>query len=204
MRPSSRGIWLHCGGSDDYWVVHGTTNAQINTSLHHHLPALRSPSDRDDADRCMRWFLSLQGMRSDAEAQAWVIAACFAPMARCHARQSSRNVPASAERRAVASNMMSDRQRCEQQDWAADWLTLAALWGLPTVAMLLALLLDPIWRAVVWIAMLASMGAACVINACRCGRTHCRYTGLSQRQRRHQPAHSRTDNHCPHPVVLPK
>ena len=28
--------------------------------------------------------------------------------------------------------------------------------------------------------------------------------GLSQRQRRHQPAHSRTDNHCPHPVVLPK
>ena len=106
-----------------------------------------------------------------------MIAACFALMARCHARQSSRNVPASAERRAVASNMMSDRQRCEQQDWAADWLTLAALWGLPTVAMLLALLLDPIWRAVVWIAMLAWMGAACVTNARRCGRTHCRYTG---------------------------
>ena len=87
-------------------------------------------------------------------------------------------MPASAERRAVASSMMSDRQRCEQRDFAADWLTLVALWGLPTVAMLLALLLDPKWRAVVWIAMLASMGAACVINACRCGRTHCRYTGL--------------------------
>ena len=43
--------------------------------------------------------------------------------------------------------------------------------------MLLALLLDPIWRAVVWIAMLAWMGAACVTNARRCGRTHCRYTG---------------------------
>src|SRR5215831_18054176 len=98
-------------------------------------------------------------------------------MARCHALQSSRNAPASAERRAVASSMMSDRQRCEQQDWAANWLALAALWGLPTVAMLLALLRDPIWRAVVWIAMLASMGAACVINARRCGRTHCRYTG---------------------------
>jgi len=106
-----------------------------------------------------------------------VIAACFAPMARYHARQSSRNVLALAERHAVASSMMSDRQRCEQQDWAANWLALAALWGLPTVAMLLALLLDPIWRAVVWIAMLTSMGAACVINARRCGRTHCRYTG---------------------------
>ena len=32
----------------------------------------------------------------------------------------------------------------------------------------------------------------------------CEDAGLSQRQRRHQPAHSRTDNHCPHPVVLPK
>ena len=45
-----------------------------------------------------------------------MIAACFAPMARCHARQSSRNAPALAERRAVASSMMSDRRRCEQQD----------------------------------------------------------------------------------------
>jgi hypothetical protein len=53
--------------------------------------------------------------------------------------------------------MMSDRQRCEQRDFAADWLTLVALWGLPTVAMLLALLLDPKWRAVVWIAMLCSL-----------------------------------------------
>jgi hypothetical protein len=43
--------------------------------------------------------------------------------------------------------------------------------------MLLALMLDPIWRAVVWIAMLAWLGAACVTNARRCGRTHCRYTG---------------------------
>ena len=73
--------------------------------------------------------------------------------------------------------MTSDRQHCEQQDWASDWLTLGAVWGLPTVAMLLALPLIPIWRAVVWITMLAWMGAAYVINARRCGRTHCRYTG---------------------------
>jgi hypothetical protein len=43
--------------------------------------------------------------------------------------------------------------------------------------MLLALPLNPIWRAVVWVTMLAWMGAACVMNARRCGRTHCRYTG---------------------------
>jgi len=73
--------------------------------------------------------------------------------------------------------MTNDRQHCEQRDWAGEWSTLGAVWGLPTVAMLLALLLGPIWRAVVWIAMLAWMGAACVTNARRCGRTHRRYTG---------------------------
>ena len=43
--------------------------------------------------------------------------------------------------------------------------------------MLLALLLEPGARAVVWTAMLAWMGWACLQNARRCGRTHCRYTG---------------------------
>ena len=43
--------------------------------------------------------------------------------------------------------------------------------------MLLALLLEPGLRALVWIAMLVWMGLACLANARRCGRTHCRYTG---------------------------
>lgn len=43
--------------------------------------------------------------------------------------------------------------------------------------MLVALILEPRPRAVVWIAMLAWMGLACVANARRCGRTHCRFTG---------------------------
>ena len=77
----------------------------------------------------------------------------------------------------MASRITYDRQHCEQRDWVGDWLTLGAVWGLPTAVMLLALLLDPKWRAVVWVAMLAWMGAACVINARRCGRMHCRYTG---------------------------
>ena len=32
-------------------------------------------------------------------------------------------------------------------------------------------------RAAIWIVSLAWMGVACIINAQRCGRTHCRYTG---------------------------
>jgi hypothetical protein len=43
--------------------------------------------------------------------------------------------------------------------------------------MLLALLLEPTMRGIVWIAMLLWMGAACLVNARRCDRTHCRYTG---------------------------
>ena len=77
----------------------------------------------------------------------------------------------------MRSSMTNDRQACGQHDWAGARLTLAVVWGLPSVAMLLALLLEPLLRAAVWITMLAWMGAACMTNARRCGRTHCRYTG---------------------------
>jgi hypothetical protein len=65
----------------------------------------------------------------------------------------------------------------KQLDWAANRLTLAAAWGLPAGIMLLAMLLPPAQRAAVWIVMLWWMGVACLVNARRCGRTHCRYTG---------------------------
>ncbi|WP_211596703.1 hypothetical protein [Phreatobacter stygius] len=63
------------------------------------------------------------------------------------------------------------------KDWASDWRTLAGLWGIPGAAMLAAGWLEPLPRAVIWTVMLIWMGAACVINARRCGRTHCRLTG---------------------------
>lgn len=74
----------------------------------------------------------------------------------------------------AADPAMSD---CAKVDWAGSRLALAAVWGVPAAAMLLALLLEPGLRAAVWIAMLVWMGVACVANARRCGRTHCHYTG---------------------------
>ena len=65
----------------------------------------------------------------------------------------------------------------KQLDWAANRLTQAAAWVLPAGTMLLAMLLPTTPRAAVWIAMLWWMGVACLANARRCGRTHCRYTG---------------------------
>lgn len=63
------------------------------------------------------------------------------------------------------------------RDWTARAGSLALAWGLPIAAMLTAIALDPLIKTVVWIAALAWMGVACLLNARRCGRTHCYYTG---------------------------
>lgn len=75
---------------------------------------------------------------------------------------------------------MADGSGCSDpraRDWASDGRAPAGLWGAPAVAMLAALALEPTWRAAVWSAMLSGMGVACLLNARRCGRTHCRVTG---------------------------
>ena len=64
-----------------------------------------------------------------------------------------------------------------EKDWAGNWISLAGLWGLPAAAMLIGALLDPLPRAIIWSAALVWMGGACIANARRCGRTHCRFTG---------------------------
>ena len=48
---------------------------------------------------------------------------------------------------------------------------------LPKGAIVVALLASVPVRAAIWIAALIWMGTACILNAHRCGRTHCRYTG---------------------------
>jgi hypothetical protein len=48
---------------------------------------------------------------------------------------------------------------------------------MPHAAMLAALFLPVSIRAVVWTVALVWMGTACLLNARRCNRTHCRYTG---------------------------
>jgi hypothetical protein len=99
---------------------------------------------------------------------------CFAVMGRWPVHQSRRSAPASKDDHAAAEPAIAD---CAKLDWASDRFTLAGLWGVPATVMLFALLLEPAPRAVVWVAMLTWMGCARILNARRCGRTHCRYTG---------------------------
>lgn len=63
------------------------------------------------------------------------------------------------------------------EDWAGNWRSLAGLWGIPAIAMLIATMMNPSPRAIIWSAALVWMGGACIANARRCGRTHCRFTG---------------------------
>lgn len=64
-----------------------------------------------------------------------------------------------------------------KNDWSASFQTYLAAWGISSIILLAAILLPVGQRAVVWTAVLVWMGTGCLLNARRCGRTHCRYTG---------------------------
>jgi hypothetical protein len=64
---------------------------------------------------------------------------------------------------------------------ARDWLGSVHIsllaWWMPKAAILAGLLVPISVRALIWIIALIWMGTACILNARRCNRTHCRYTG---------------------------
>lgn len=72
---------------------------------------------------------------------------------------------------------MQTRPAVAKRDWVGNWRSFCLFWGLPGAAMVLAGLLDSLTRAVIWTAALLWMGGACLANARRCSRTHCRFTG---------------------------
>ena len=63
------------------------------------------------------------------------------------------------------------------RDWLRSPRTNLLAWWIPKIAILAALFVPVPVRAAIWVAALVWMGTACVLNAKRCGRTHCRYTG---------------------------
>jgi hypothetical protein len=63
------------------------------------------------------------------------------------------------------------------RDWLRSPRTNLVAWWVPQATIVLGLLVPVPVRAVIWTVALLWMGTACVLNARRCGRTHCRYTG---------------------------
>ena len=72
---------------------------------------------------------------------------------------------------------MSNTTKTENDDLLNNYQTFLLHWGLPIAAMVFAILLSHPMKTIVWVVALVWMGVACLINARRCGRTHCYYTG---------------------------
>ena len=62
-------------------------------------------------------------------------------------------------------------------DWLGNVYTNLFAWWLPKGAIVAALFAAVPLRAAIWTVALLWMGGACILNAKRCGRVHCRYTG---------------------------
>jgi|SRR5580704_3028203 hypothetical protein len=62
-------------------------------------------------------------------------------------------------------------------DWLGNLHTSLLAWWMPKAAIVGGLFVAASVRAVIWIIALIWMGMACILNARRCNRTHCRYTG---------------------------
>ena len=72
---------------------------------------------------------------------------------------------------------MSEASLPAKNDWVGNYRSYALAWGLPTAALIAAIWIAPPAKTLIWTAALVWMGAACLGNARRCGRTHCFYTG---------------------------
>ena len=64
-----------------------------------------------------------------------------------------------------------------EKDWIGSARTNLVAWWIPHGVILAGLFLPVPVRTVTWIIALAWMGMACFLNARRCGRTHCWFTG---------------------------
>ena len=65
----------------------------------------------------------------------------------------------------------------DSKDWLRSPHTALVAWWIPQSAIIVSLFVPPLLRTVIWSVALIWMGTACILNATRCGRTHCRYTG---------------------------
>ena len=63
------------------------------------------------------------------------------------------------------------------RDWVRSPRANVLAWWIPQAAIVTGLFIPVPGRTMIWVIALVWMGAACILNARRCGRTHCRFTG---------------------------
>ena len=72
---------------------------------------------------------------------------------------------------------MTERRAVSRKDWAGNIQAYALAWGAPSLAIVASSFAGVATRTAVWSIALVWMGTACLMNAQRCGRLHCRFTG---------------------------
>ena len=72
---------------------------------------------------------------------------------------------------------MSTETDVSTRDWLRSPRASLLAWWVPYAAIVAGLFTPVPVRAAIWTIALVWMGVACILNARRCGRTHCRYTG---------------------------
>lgn len=92
-------------------------------------------------------------------------------------RRSLGVLPMSGQLRADGARCRSEARSSRSKDLASGLVTYGIVWGVPIAAIAAALFLDVYWRMIIWTGALLWMGLACILNARRCGRTHCKFTG---------------------------
>ena len=77
----------------------------------------------------------------------------------------------------VLRGAITDDVGQSSHDWLQQPRTNLLAWWIPQAAIVAGLFAPVAAPAAIWIIALIWMGTACILNAKRCGRTHCRYTG---------------------------
>ena len=65
----------------------------------------------------------------------------------------------------------------QQRDVLCSGTKMFLFWCLPAFAFALGFFVSPALRTVLWTLSLGFMGILCLVNASRCGRIHCYFTG---------------------------
>ena len=100
-------------------------------------------------------------------------------MVRYHAHQYKTTAPAKPAQLTVVGGkgIMADGTIQASRDWLGSTRANLLAWWIPQVTIFAALLVPVGARTAISITALAWMGVACIFNAQRCARTHCRFTG---------------------------
>jgi hypothetical protein len=69
------------------------------------------------------------------------------------------------------------QEDARSRDWLSNYRSYSIAWCLPLALFPIGLLANLPLRTALWAGALTWMGGACLINAQRSGRTHCRFTG---------------------------